>query len=121
MVANGHLYLRDQDVLYCYDLRALEKAEADERAGRDLCSNSQDVVEKMLELAKVTMDDVVADLGCGDGRIVATAARKFGCRTIGYDLDPECVRPGAGRGPASRCPSSYGLRRKTSSRSIFPK
>jgi precorrin-6B methylase 2 len=48
----------------------------------------QDVVERMLAMAKVTKDDVVCDLGCGDGRIVITAARRYGCRAIGYDLDP---------------------------------
>jgi SAM-dependent methyltransferase len=48
----------------------------------------QDVVEAMLELAGVAQDDVVYDLGCGDGRIVVTAARKYGCRAVGIDIDP---------------------------------
>ncbi len=48
----------------------------------------QDVVERMLKIAAVTRRDVVYDLGCGDGRIVITAARKYGCRAVGYDLDP---------------------------------
>jgi len=52
----------------------------------------QEVVEKMLELAKVTKDDLVYDLGCGDGRIVVTAAKKYGCKAIGYDIDPQRVR-----------------------------
>ncbi|MHC4394167.1 MAG: methyltransferase domain-containing protein [Planctomycetota bacterium] len=52
----------------------------------------QDVVDKMLELAKVKKDDLVYDLGCGDGRIVVTAAKKYGCRAIGYDIDPRRVR-----------------------------
>jgi ribosomal protein L11 methylase PrmA len=52
----------------------------------------QDVVEHMLEVAKVKRDDAVYDLGCGDGRIVVTAAKKYGCRAAGYDIDPECVR-----------------------------
>ncbi len=49
------------------------------------------VVEKMLELAKVTKDDVVYDLGCGDGRIPVTAAKKYGCKAVGYDIDPQRV------------------------------
>lgn len=53
---------------------------------------SQDVVERMLELATVGKQDVVYDLGCGDGRIVITAAKKYRCRAVGYDIDPECVR-----------------------------
>lgn len=47
----------------------------------------QDVVEQMLKMARVTRGDVVYDLGCGDGRIVVTAARRYGCRAVGYDLD----------------------------------
>ena len=47
-----------------------------------------DVVEKMLELAAVKKTDVLLDLGCGDGRIVVTAAKKFGCKATGYDIDP---------------------------------
>jgi SAM-dependent methyltransferase len=50
------------------------------------------VVEKMLELAKVTKDDVVYDLGCGDGRIVIAAAKKYGCKAVGFDIDPERVK-----------------------------
>ncbi len=52
----------------------------------------QKVVEKMLELAKVTRKDVVYDLGCGDGRIPITAAKKYGCRAVGYDIDPVRVK-----------------------------
>jgi precorrin-6B methylase 2 len=46
----------------------------------------QEVVDKMLELAQVTKDDLVYDLGCGDGRIVVTAAKKYGCKAIGFDV-----------------------------------
>jgi hypothetical protein len=52
----------------------------------------QDVVYKMLMLAKVKKDDLVYDLGCGDGRIPVTAAKKYGCNAVGYDLDPERVK-----------------------------
>ena len=52
----------------------------------------QDVVDKMLEIASVKKSDRVVDLGCGDGRIVVTAAKKYGCRAFGYDLDPFCVK-----------------------------
>ncbi len=48
----------------------------------------QDVVNRMLDLAGVTSDDVVYDLGCGDGRIVITAAERFGARGVGIDFDP---------------------------------
>ena len=47
-----------------------------------------EVVQKMLELAKVQPDDVVYDLGSGDGRIVIMAAQKFGAHAVGVELDP---------------------------------
>lgn len=52
----------------------------------------QDVVDKMLQLAKLKKNDLVYDLGCGDGRIPVTAAKKYGCKAVGYDLDPERVK-----------------------------
>ncbi len=52
----------------------------------------QEVVDKMLELAKVAKDDVVYDLGCGDGRIVCTAAKKYKCKAVGFDIDPERIK-----------------------------
>jgi precorrin-6B methylase 2 len=51
----------------------------------------QGVVKGMLELAKVTKDDFVIDLGCGDGRIVIMAASEFGAKAMGYDLDPQRI------------------------------
>ncbi|MFC1537821.1 SAM-dependent methyltransferase [Candidatus Latescibacterota bacterium] len=51
----------------------------------------QEVVDGMLELAEVKKSDLIYDLGCGDGRIVVTAAKKYGCRGVGYDIDPERI------------------------------
>ncbi len=51
----------------------------------------QEVVDRMLELAEVTADDVVYDLGCGDGRIVVTAAKRYGAKALGVDIDPQRV------------------------------
>ena len=48
----------------------------------------QEVVDRMLALANVTKNDFVVDLGCGDGRIVVTAAQKYGARGLGVDIDP---------------------------------
>ena len=50
-----------------------------------------DVVDRMLTLAKVGPRDVVYDLGCGDGRIVITAAQKFGARGVGVDIDANLI------------------------------
>lgn len=52
---------------------------------------TEPAVEAMLSLAKVTKNDVVYDLGCGDGRIVVTAAKKFGARGVGIDINPERI------------------------------
>lgn len=46
------------------------------------------VVDKMLEMAQVKRGDYLIDLGCGDGRIVVAAAKRFGARGLGIDLDP---------------------------------
>jgi precorrin-6B methylase 2 len=51
-----------------------------------------EVVEAMLKVANVKKDDVVYDLGCGDGRIVVTAAQKYGARGIGIDIDPQRIK-----------------------------
>lgn len=51
----------------------------------------QEVVDRMLALAKVTKADVVIDLGCGDGRIPITAAKVYGARGIGVDIDPRRI------------------------------
>jgi SAM-dependent methyltransferase len=50
------------------------------------------VVDAMLEIAKVTGDDVVYDLGSGDGRIVITAAKTYGARGVGIEIDPALVK-----------------------------
>ena len=51
-------------------------------------------VEAMLRLADVTKDDVVYDIGCGDGRIVVTAASMFGAKAVGVDVNPERLAEG---------------------------
>jgi len=104
VLAGGKLYVRDQNLLLCYDLRAdrpavLEPSQEKPNPEKEprqpdaiFVPSPQDVVEKVLELAAVKKDDVVVDLGCGDGRIPVTAARKFGCQAIGYDIDKECEK-----------------------------
>ncbi|MGA2253959.1 MAG: PQQ-binding-like beta-propeller repeat protein [Thermoguttaceae bacterium] len=106
VLTGRRLYVRDQSTLLCYDLRAdrpqLPKApEKPEPEKRDkappipdaiFVPSPNDVVEKMLDLAKVKKTDVVVDLGCGDGRMVVTAARKYGCKAVGYDIDEDCIK-----------------------------
>ncbi len=52
----------------------------------------EEVVDTMLDVAQVGKDDVLYDLGCGDGRIVITAAKERGARGVGIDLNPERIR-----------------------------
>jgi SAM-dependent methyltransferase len=51
----------------------------------------EDVVDRMLALGEVTRSDVVFDLGCGDGRIPIAAARRYGARGVGIDIDPRRI------------------------------
>jgi cyclopropane fatty-acyl-phospholipid synthase-like methyltransferase len=51
----------------------------------------EDVVARMLALAGTTKDDVVYDLGCGDGRIPIAAAKTYGARGVGIDIDPRRI------------------------------
>jgi precorrin-6B methylase 2 len=62
----------------------------------------KDVVEKMLELAKVTSKDVLYDLGCGDGGIVIAAAQKYGCRSVGIDIDPKRIQEATANAKAAK-------------------
>jgi precorrin-6B methylase 2 len=55
----------------------------------------QEVVERMLDLAQVKKGDVVYDLGSGDGRIVVTAAKKYGVKAIGFEIDPQRIKESA--------------------------
>ena len=52
----------------------------------------QAVVDEMLSMANLSKDSVVYDLGCGDGRIVITAATRYGARGVGIDIDPDRIR-----------------------------
>lgn len=52
----------------------------------------QEVVDRMLEMADVRPGEVVYDLGCGDGRIPVAAAKRFGVKAWGFDIDPVRVK-----------------------------
>ncbi len=57
----------------------------------DYWATPQPVVDKMLELARVKVTDVVYDLGCGDARSLVTVAERYGARGVGFDIDPRLV------------------------------
>jgi precorrin-6B methylase 2 len=75
---------------------SMRLAQADAQPARTpdvpFVATDQRVVEEMLRLARVGKDDVVYDLGCGDGRIVISAAKVHGARGVGVDIDPARVR-----------------------------
>src|SRR5579885_2696757 len=52
---------------------------------------TEEAVAAMLQLARVEKNDIVYDLGCGDGRIVVAAAKDFGARAVGIDINPERI------------------------------
>jgi len=54
----------------------------------DYWATPQVVVERMLELARVGSDDIVYDLGCGDARSLVTAAKRYGAKGVGFEIDP---------------------------------
>ncbi len=58
----------------------------------EFVATPEPAVMEMLRLAKVTQSDIVYDLGCGDGRIVITAAKEFGARGVGVDIDPQRIK-----------------------------
>ena len=74
-------------------LTGLTRAQQAPARGPDIgyVPTPQDVVEAMLKLADVTPNDVVYDLGSGDGRIPITAARMYGARAVGIEIDPARV------------------------------
>ena len=79
-------------VLAAEERSATAKKAADTKAADVVyVPTPHDVVSKMLELAGVKKGDVVYDLGCGDGRIVVAAAKRFGCHGKGFDIEPQRV------------------------------
>jgi outer membrane protein assembly factor BamB len=119
VVAAGRLYLRDGDRIFCYRITELARDKTvpaprtieltmaashqegavakSARLGKNRAPDAifvptpEDVVEKMLGLARIKRDDVVYALGSGDGRIVIAAAKKYGCQAVGYEIDPRLV------------------------------
>lgn len=73
-------------------LACMGPSNASEQEDVAFVATPHDVVSRMLALAELKSSDVVYDLGCGDGRIVAQAARRFACKGVGIDINPARVR-----------------------------
>jgi SAM-dependent methyltransferase len=74
------------------DCNAAETSRPERKLDVWYVPTTNEVVDRMLDVAKVGPLDVVYDLGCGDGRIVIAAAKKYGTRGVGVDLDPARIR-----------------------------
>jgi outer membrane protein assembly factor BamB len=96
VLANGVLYLNAGSQL-CAITASSDALEIDSTVRRQQLPDAiyvptpQDVVERTLELAETREMARVVDLGSGDGRIVITAARKYGAHAVGYEMDPRLV------------------------------
>lgn len=71
---------------------AQEKDKKDIKFDLTFVRTVEPVMNKMFELCKITKDDMVFDLGCGDGFILCEACKRFGCKGVGVDLDPQRVK-----------------------------
>ena len=89
MLASGCLQQPDTDSA-ASATKPLDSIEVEKEA--PYITTPQWVVERMLEMADVDEDDVVYDLGSGDGRFVITAARQFGARGVGIEINPRLLR-----------------------------
>jgi SAM-dependent methyltransferase len=76
----------------CFLVLSITAGQMQKRPEVPYVPTPEDVVAKMLKMANVSGDDVVYDLGCGDGRIVITAAKQLGCRGVGIDIDPRRIQ-----------------------------
>lgn len=76
--------------LFVFSGIAVQTASAQDKKEPDVVyvPTPNDIVSKMLKAVDLKKSDVIFDLGCGDGRIVITAARKYGCKGVGYEIDP---------------------------------
>lgn len=73
-------------------LRADDKDKEESKFNLVYVPTPEKVVEKMLDMAKVTKKDVIFDLGCGNGIMLAIAAKKYGCKGVGIDLNPVRIK-----------------------------
>jgi SAM-dependent methyltransferase len=76
----------------CVTPAPAQSTEARRKPDVPFVPTTDDAVQAMLKLADVKATDTVYDLGCGDGRIVIAAAKNFGARAVGIDIDPQRIK-----------------------------
>lgn len=77
------------------------------------------VVEKMLEMADLDQDDVLYDIGSGDGRIVIAAAKKYGVHAVGIELDPQLIRKSTANAKAAGVETLVTFRMEDATKAIL--
>lgn len=87
----GNIYVFKQDKFGKLDVFVNSEIRADYESPVPFVPTPSDIVREMLEIAGIKPEDVVYDLGSGDGRIVITAAREFGAQGVGVEIDTELV------------------------------
>ncbi|MFW6160865.1 MAG: SAM-dependent methyltransferase [Acidobacteriota bacterium] len=88
----GNVYAFKQDRQGKLDVFVSSEVRADYESSVPFVTTPSDIVREMLRVSEVKPEDIVYDLGSGDGRIIITAAREFGAGGIGVDIDPELVK-----------------------------
>jgi len=83
---------RDPDAKRAADVAYAQERDLDSPYIAPFVTTPQEVVDRMLELAQVSQQDLLYDLGSGDGRIVITAAKRYGAKAVGFEIDPALVR-----------------------------
>ena len=87
-IYHGHPYSFRLNVDYELELYDGSHGRSDAPDFAPYVPTPEAVVERMLAMAQIDKNDILYDLGCGDGRIVITAAKKYGIRGVGIDIDP---------------------------------
>lgn len=87
VAASARLYLQDLTDARHFDPTPLPRP----KLNAPFIKSADSVVNEMIEIADIEPDDLVYDLGCGDGKIVIAAAVQRGCRGVGFDINPERI------------------------------
>lgn len=106
----GGTYSFQMDDQNKLDVYADTEKKADVEDTVPFVATPMDVIRKMLEMVCVDREDVVYDLGCGDGRIVIMAAEEFGARGVGIDIDPRRIRESKAKARAAHVESRLRFR-----------
>jgi SAM-dependent methyltransferase len=101
-------------LLHVFPAKAVDAPAQAAPARRDVpyVATPQVIVDKLLEMAAIKPGDVVYDLGCGDGRVVVTAAKRYGVRAVGVDIDPRRVKESLANARANKVEHLVSIQQK---------